>query len=143
MKNRYKKVFRTALVTLLLSLSLVGLSAVHSFAESQVLVRYFHSNIRCSTCLAFEDWSKTAAESFPQELASGKLKWQVINFDEPENKHYIKDYDLAEKSLVLSRIEDGKEVEWKNVEEFWDFDEGQKNEFVAFTKGLIEDYLKH
>lgn len=122
---------------------LLLLLSVQCQAESHVLARYFHGDIRCKTCLQFEDWAKTATEKFPKELADGRLQWQLINFDQPENKHYIKDYGLADKSLVLVREEDGKTVRWKNVEEFWDFGEDQKQEFVNFVQGQIESFLKN
>ena len=80
---------------------------------------------------------------YAAELSDGRLEWQLINFDQPENKHYIKDYGLADKSLVLVREEDGKTVRWKNVEEFWEFDENQKQEFVSLVQGLIADFLKN
>ena len=137
-KNSNLKVC-SVIVLLLLSLTL----PLQAQAAEQVIVRYFHSDIRCTTCLAFEDWSKTAVEGFPKELANGTLKWEVINFDMPENQHYLKDYDLAEKSLVLVKQENGKTVRWKNIEEFWDFEENQKNEFVELVHNLINDYLNN
>ena len=141
MSKIFKKIAQIHFV-LILSIFLLGMFPSLSQAQGVVIVRYFHSNVRCSTCLAFEDWSETAVERFPKELKNGTLKWQVINFDEPGNEHYIKDYDLAEKSLVLIREEDGKVVKWKNVEEFWDFDDNQKQEFVDLVQTLIADYLK-
>lgn len=143
MQQRHKKISQFLIMTFILPLLLTGFIPSQSQAKTQVLVRYFHGDIRCSTCLAFEDWSKTTLESFPKEVANGSLQWQLINFDLPENKHYIKDYGLADKSLVLVREEDGKPVRWKNVEEFWDFGEDQKQEFVSHVQGLIADYLEH
>ncbi len=136
------KFFSRNFFVLALAVCFLGLFPNLSQAQGVVIVRYFHSDIRCKTCLAFEDWSRTAVERFPEELKNGTLKWQVINFDDSGNKHYIKDYDLAEKSLVLIREEDGKTVQWKNVEEFWDFDDNQKQEFVDLVQTLIADYLK-
>jgi len=133
---------RKIVLSLVLPLFFLGVLPCRSQAESHVLVRYFHGDIRCSTCLQFEDWSKTAAEGFAKELADGRLQWQLINFDRPENKHYIKDYGLADKSLVLVREEDGKTVRWKNVEEFWGFDDNQKEEFVSLVQSQIKDFLK-
>ena len=142
MLNKIKRFYlRVSIFALVLSV--LGLTPALSQAQGTVIVRYFHSDIRCSTCLAFEDWSKTAVELFPEELKNGTLKWQVINFDEPENKHYIKDYDLVEKSLVLIREDNSKVTRWKNVEEFWDFDDNQKDEFVKLVQGLISDYLNN
>ena len=143
MQHRHKKISQFLIMTFILPLLLAGFTPNQSQAKTQVLVRYFHGDVRCSTCLAFEDWSKTALEAFPKELADGSLQWQLINFDLPENKHYIKDYALADKSLVLVREEGGKEVRWKNIEEFWDFGEDQKKEFIRFVHGLIADFLQH
>jgi hypothetical protein len=125
----------------ILTLCFLGLMPALSQAQGVVIVRYFHSDIRCNTCLSFEDWSRTAVELFPEELDNGTLKWQVINFEEAENQHYFKDYDLTEKALVLVREEDGKTVRWKNIEEFWDFDQNQKKEFVNLVQKLIVDYM--
>ena len=143
MYSHHKNISRKIILSLALPVLLLVLLSEQSQAESQVLVRYFHGNVRCTTCLQFEDWAKTATEKFTKELADGSLQWQLINFEQPENKHYIKDYNLADKSLVLVREEDGKIVHWKNVEEFWDFGEGQKQEFVSLAQGLIEDFLKN
>lgn len=143
MPQKQRKTYFKIVLFFILSLFFVTLSAHQSQAESQVLVRYFHGDVRCQTCLQFEDWAKAAAQSFPDELASGRLQWQLVNFDLPENKHYIKDYALAEKSLVLVKQEKGKTIRWKNVEEFWDFEENQKQEFVSLVHNLIQDYLKN
>jgi hypothetical protein len=143
MHRSANKICRKLAIGLILPIFLLSFLPTPSRAESHVLVRYFHGDVRCSTCLQFEDWSKTAAESFPEELADGRLQWQPINFDQPENQHYIKDYGLADKSLVLVREEDGKSVRWKNVEEFWDFGEDQKTEFLSLVKDLITDFLKN
>lgn len=137
-----KSIGRNLVLSLVLPLLLLGMFPCQGLAESHVLVRYFHGDIRCSTCLQFENWSKTATEGFTEELTDGRLQWQLINFDQPENKHYIKDYGLADKSLVLVRKEDGKTVRWKNVEEFWEFDDNQKEEFVSLVQGQIVDFLK-
>ena len=143
MYSHDQNISRKIVLSLALPVLFLLLLPVQSQAESHVLVRYFHGDIRCETCLQFEDWAKTATEKFPKELADGRLQWQLTNFDQPENKHYIKDYSLADKSLVLVREEDGKTVRWKNVEEFWDFGEDQKQEFVNFVQGQIEDFLKN
>jgi len=141
-QHQWRPYYKLAFI-FILPLLFLSLGSTQSYAANHVLVRYFHGDVRCQTCLQFEDWAKTATESFPNELASGQIQWQLINFDLPENKHYIKDYELAEKSLVLVKEEDGKTARWKNVEEFWDFDEDQKAEFICLVRDLINDYLKH
>jgi len=138
MKTQLK---RPLLWFLLLPLLLAFIpQGVHAATEVRAI--YFHGNVRCSTCLMFEDWAHTAVERFPEALAKGRLKWQLINFDKPENKHFINDYGLADKALVMVRLEHGKQVRWKNVEEFWDYGDNQKQEFVDFVQTLIADDLK-
>lgn len=143
MSHHLKSICSKVMPGMVMAVILLATLTSPSQAESHVLVRYFHGDVRCTTCLQFEDWSKTATESFSAELADGRLQWQLINFDQPENKHYIKDYGLADKSLVLVREEDGKTVRWKNVEEFWDFGEDQKQEFVSLVQGLIGEFLQN
>ncbi len=142
MQQLHKKI-RQVVMLLILPLFFVVLLSTPSQAKTQVLVQYFHGNVRCQTCLSFEAWSKKAVDGFPVELADGRLQWQLINFDLPENKHYIKDYTLADKSLVLVLEEDGKIISWKNVEEFWGFGEDEEQKFVSLVQNLIADYLKN
>jgi hypothetical protein len=143
MRLLLKKINSGLIAVFIFTLLLLGSTPSQSQAQGRVMVTYFHSDVRCTTCLAFEDWSKTAVDGFAKELADGTLQWQVINFDQDVNQHFIKDYDLAEKSLVLVKEEDGKPVRWKNVEEFWDFDENQKEEFVSLVRNMITDYLQN
>ena len=87
----------------------------------KVIAYYFHGNRRCASCIKIEAYSREAIDSgFAEELKAGKLEWLVINTDEPENEHFIKDYQLYTKSLVLSNIENGKQTKWKNLDKVWE-----------------------
>jgi hypothetical protein len=108
----------------------------------RVIVYYFHGTRRCANCLKFEEYSKEAIDSgFAGELADGRLKWRMINTDESENKHYVNDYQLYTKSLVLARVVDGKEVAWKNLDKIWKL-VGDKEKFIAYVQEEIKAYLK-
>jgi hypothetical protein len=51
--------------------------------DEGIVVYYFHGNVRCPTCITLEEYSKEAVETFfADELESGRVQWQVINFDE-------------------------------------------------------------
>ena len=39
--------------------------------------------------------------------------------DEPANAHHVKDYGLFTKSVVVSEVQAGREVRWKNLDEVW------------------------
>ena len=107
-----------------------------------LVVTYFHTTFRCPTCQNIEKYSEAAVHSnFEDELQSGKLVWRAINVDEPENKHFIKDYQLYSKHLIISEIKDGKEVRWKDLEKVWMLVRNQ-NKFENYVKTEISDWLK-
>ena len=41
----------------------------------------------------------------------------MVNVDEPANEHFIKDYQLYSKSIVIVKMQDGKELKWENLDE--------------------------
>ena len=42
------------------------------------------------------------------------------NLDEDANAHFIDDYKLFTKSLVLVRYENGQQTKWKNCDKVWE-----------------------
>lgn len=91
-----------------------------SVSDSGVVAYYFHGNYRCASCRAIESYTKEALELyFSDEIASGKLEFRAVNVEEKGNEHFVQDYKLYTKSVVLSRVVDGKEVDYKNLEGVW------------------------
>lgn len=107
-----------------------------------LVVTYFHTSFRCPTCHKIEQYSNNAVHSnFEDELKTGKLVWRVINVDEPENKHFLKDYQLYSKHLIISEIKDGKEVRWKDLKDVWTHVRNEEK-FENYVKTEISDWLK-
>jgi len=105
--------------------------------ESYIIVYYFHGNMRCRTCVAFEQYTKDALdEFFAGKMKEGKLIYKVVNVDDNENEHFIRDYSLTTKSVVLAKFTDGKEVKWKNLDEIWKL-VGNKEQFINYIKSEI------
>jgi len=110
--------------------------------QDYIAVYYFHGNFRCSNCLRIEQYSKEAIEQyFRDELSSGKLVFKVINVEEKENEHFIKDYELYTKSLIITLIKNDKEIKFGNLIKVWEF-LGNKQKFYDYVKGEITRYLK-
>jgi len=61
------------------------------------------------------------ASRFAAEVASERLVFKPVNYDQPENAHFSKDYKLPCPSLVLVRQKDGQDQEWKLLVQTWDF----------------------
>ena len=78
--------------------------------------------------------------AFEEELNDSSLIWRVINYDEKENEHYLKDYSLYTKALILSRVKDGSELEWKNLSKIWEL-VGNKDEFLKYVQDETRDFI--
>ena len=110
--------------------------------ENRIIVYYFHGNVRCPTCLTLEAYSKEAVETqFQDELKSGRVDWQVINYHETWNEHFLQDYDLSFQSVVLAEIKDGNEVRYTNLEKIWDL-VGDKAAYIGYVGEEIRASLK-
>lgn len=86
-----------------------------------VVVYYFYDNVRCATCRQIEALTKQVlSESFARSLADGRLVWRPLNTDEPANRHYLDDYGILSKSVVVSELRDGRQVRWSNLKRVWE-----------------------
>jgi hypothetical protein len=136
---------------LVLRLAVAGAcSILHVFAQQspapqagphKVIAYYFHTNTRCSTCMKIEAYSKEAIEQgFPEELKKGVLEMRVVNYENPENRHYMQDYKLVSKSLVLVNTVNGKQTEWTNLKMVWQLT-GRKDAFLNYVRKEVRGYL--
>ena len=99
-----------------------------------VLVYYFHNSVRCIRCKKFEAYTQQVLnENVAGPLKEGRIQWKMLNVDNPENEHFINDYKLITKSVVLARLQNGKETEWKNLQKIWQ---------VVDDEAAYKDYIK-
>ena len=110
--------------------------------NSKVIAYYFHGKYRCTTCRTIERYSREAIEQyFAKEQKKGLLEFRPVNVEETENKHFIRDYQLVTRSLVLSLMSDGKETKWKNLPDVWKLVR-DKDKFFQYVKDEVEIFLK-
>lgn len=109
--------------------------------SSQVVVYYFHGNARCPSCYKLEQYAKEALEqNFANELKDGRMVFKVVNLDQAGNDHFVADYQLYTKSVVLSLVKNGKQVRYKNLEKVWDLLRDQ-NQYHAYVRDEIKPFL--
>ena len=107
-----------------------------------VVAYYFYGNVRCQTCKKLEAYtSESILTSFTNELSTGALKWETVNTDEKENEHFVTDFELTSRSVVLVKWVDGKQTEWKNLERIWDL-VGDKGDFQKYITEEARAFLK-
>ena len=108
--------------------------------QNGIIAYYFHGTRRCPTCRKLEAYSREAIETgFAEEMKDGKLVWRVVNVEDPGNEHYVRDYGLSTKSVILVAVNDGKEERWKNLSRIWEL-VGDKTAFITYVQGELEDF---
>jgi hypothetical protein len=109
---------------------------------SKVIVYYFHGTARCMTCRKFESYTLEALQdAFAAELSDGRLQWQMVNVEQPGNEHFVKDYQLYTKSIVIVKTEDGKQAGWKILKEIWELVR-IKPAFVEYIQDEVRNCLE-
>jgi hypothetical protein len=137
-----KKLF----LIILAAVAVINLSFSAFAAEDKPVVKimayYFHGTFRCYTCTNMEKYSREAIEaSFKDALASGKLGFKAVNVEERGNEHFVNDYQLYTKSLILSLVKDGKEVKSKNLDKIWEYS-SNKQKFIYYVTAEISGFVE-
>ena len=122
---------RFALLTLVVvSLGTWGLRTFSSVLEAEpgaalpddgIVVVNFHAARRCEACREIGAEARMLVETdFGDDLKSGRMQWRAINYEAPGNKHFIQDYDLTTSTIVVTRREGGRDVEWQRLDGVWE-----------------------
>lgn len=106
------------------------------------IVYYFMTTTRCPSCHKIENYTHdTVTEKFAEQLKKGTMEWKMVNTDEKANEHYIDDYKLFTKSVILSRVVNGKEVSFKNLDKVWELLNNEKK-FRDYIEKEVREFMK-
>ncbi len=110
--------------------------------DAQFIVYYFHGDVRCATCHKLESYAKETLDTyFADALAEGKIRWQTVNVERPQNSHFIKDYQLVTKSVVISKIRQGEQVNWQNLDRIWQ-EVGDEQGYIDYMRDSILEFME-
>ncbi len=110
-------------------------------APDRVVVYYFHTTQRCATCRRIEEWSDLALRTaFGAELSDSSLVFVPVNTDEKGNEHFVKDYELYTKSLIVIDLKDGVRRDWENLQKVWEYS-GSQEKFFAYVQDGVRGHL--
>ncbi|OGU58346.1 MAG: hypothetical protein A2X64_10040 [Ignavibacteria bacterium GWF2_33_9] len=131
--NKFFKYIFVAVVTIFFTST--------AFAESPlkvINVKYFHATVRCASCVQIEDFiTQTMNLAFQKEIGDSTLRFSSLDFMDPENEPMMEYYGFDTQALIITKVVDGKEVEYKNLELIWDY----LSDFSKFEK-YVEDEIK-
>ena len=87
-------------------------------AAPGVLVYYFHATTRCATCKTIEAYAhETVAGKFAADLEARRLEWRTVNVEEPANQHFVRDFRLYTRSVVVVDAKDPRR--FKVLDRVW------------------------
>ncbi len=124
------------------AISTGSFALAQSSPQAKVIVYYFHGSFRCVTCTNMEKYSREAIEvNFKDALTSGRLEFKAVNVEDRGNEHFVDDYKLYTKSLILSLVKDGKEAKSKNLDKIWELARN-KQKFMDYVTGELNTFMK-
>ena len=107
----------------------------------RVDVVYFHRTHRCYGCVYAEDGIRYTVETyFADELASGKVTFQVIDVEDEQNAAIVNKYRAYTSSLFINTVRDGTD-HIQEVMDIW-YLLGDDEAFTAVVKDKIEQSLR-
>jgi hypothetical protein len=108
----------------------------------KVVATYFHGNVRCATCRKVETYAQEAVEQgFQAEIDAGAVEFRAVNVEEPENRHYIQDYQLMTRSVVVTQEIDGAVAQWTRLDQVWTF-VGNRPAYLNYVQDAVRGYLE-
>jgi hypothetical protein len=111
-------------------------------SQAKVVAYYFHGNMRCRTCKAIEALTREAIETgFADDIKNGRVALEVVNIEEAGNEHYVQDYQMTLRSVVLVRYEGSKQGDWKRLDEVWKL-VGNRDEFIRLVREQTTNLLQ-
>ena len=134
---------------IILLLAVIAVISVSSLAfaaerkpEVKVIVYYFHGPFRCDACIIVEQYCREAIEAYSKSaLAAGRAEFKAVNVEEKGNEHFVDDYHLDAKSIVLSMVQDGKVLKFKNLESIWEH-AGNRQNFLDYLNAEVNAFLE-
>lgn len=149
MKRRSRSATRPVVTAMLLLLATAVAAVAADDASSSaassvtdgVVAFYFHGKVRCTTCRTIEAYAHDAIHAgFADQLENGDLTWRVVNVDEPENQHFVHEFQLVTRSVVLAEFHDGRPVRFKNLDRVWQLVRN-RNAFVDYIQSETNAFL--
>lgn len=116
----------------------IAIESPAATGQTGVDVIYFHGDTRCPTCRRIESYAQAAVEAqFADQLAKGEMAWRAVNYEQPENAHFLEDYQLVAPTVVVVQHTSGSQDAWKNLDRVWELvgDQAAFNNYIQQSVG--------
>ncbi|GIU50531.1 nitrophenyl compound nitroreductase subunit ArsF family protein [Shewanella sp. KT0246] len=109
--------------------------AVEMTNNQTLNVYYFHGNVRCTSCKLIEKYTNQAISSgFTEQIKQGDVTLSTINLETKGNEHFIEDFQLITRSVVIAIEKDGETLQYRRLDRVWELIKDQQ----SFTHYLYQ-----
>lgn len=126
-------------------LSISGSNPAHAESgpeEEKIIAYYFYGGVRCSSCVLLEKYTRDAMViGFPDEISAGMVEWKPVDLEKSGNEHFVKDFNLYSKAVIVADTRDGRTVRWKNLDKVWTL-LNDRDAFHQYVRSEVAAYLE-
>ena len=109
--------------------------------ENRLVVYYLHGNVRCATCAKLESYShKALMDNYSELLENGSIEFELKNYDEPENEHFLTDFDISYQALVVIDVKENAQVGFEKLEKIWDLTHDEEA-YLTYVKERLDAHV--
>lgn len=118
-------------------------ASVNTLPEKTAVVYYFYTDTRCSSCTTIEEYTREAvAKHFVQPYKGWRVEFRGVNIEDKANEHFVQDYWLNSKAVVVQKFEGDKPRKWGLLKSVWQL-LGDKEKFMDYvaaeTRKVIDE----
>jgi len=107
----------------------------------QTIVYYFYTSARCASCMRIEGWTKECLEQeFGSELKAGRIAWKPVNLEDAGNMHFVEDFKLTAKTVIVCNYRDGKPGQYVDLVDVWQL-LNDKGRFFLLVRTKVKEFL--
>jgi len=126
-------------------LSISGSNPAHAESgpeEEKIIAYYFYGGVRCSSCVLLEKYTGDAmVKWFPDEINAGLVEYRPVDLEKSGNEHFVKDFNLYSKAVIVAETRDGRTIRWKNLDKVWTL-LNDRDAFHQYVRGEVAAYLE-
>lgn len=113
---------------------------INGLSIQKIEVIHFHGTQQCSSCILLGQYAEETVNTyFSKELESGKITFDHINYDLPQNNELVMKYGVTGSSLWLGVYDENGFHKEENINVWYKLD--NKQDFMNYLTGLLEKRL--
>ncbi len=108
--------------------------------KGMVRLYYMHAMFRCVTCNSIEERAKKLTEiEFANELSSGIMAWEEVNFQ--QNQPLAAKFDVSSSCVVVAVIRNGQIESFERLDQLWSLLE-KHEEFDSCIRTAVKNAIE-